>query len=60
MNININHKYMATIYEDEDWFDEEDNSESNFDCTCGAWKWSQKEQKFIHCSDCICGSSEPF
>ena len=33
---------------------------SDFDCTCGAWKWSEKKAKPIHVADCICGSSEPW
>lgn len=61
-----NNQIQDIIEDDENedmmYFDSEDDDDDfeYFDCTCGAWKWSIKEQKYIHTSDCICGSSEPF
>ena len=43
----------------EDYGDDEPDY-SDFDCTCGAWIWSEKQQKPIHIADCICGSSAPW
>lgn len=42
--------------------DDEDDEPNydDFDCTCGAWRWSKKLGKPIHIADCICGSSEPW
>ena len=44
----------------EDVYDEEEPDYSDFDCTCGAWEWSDKLSEPIHLADCICGSSEPW
>lgn len=41
-------------------FYEEEPDYSDFDCTCGAWQWSEKEGKPIHVADCVCGSNEPW
>ena len=40
--------------------DEDEPDYSDFDCTCGAWVWSEKAGRPIHIADCICGSSEPW
>lgn len=45
---------------DDDWDDDKEPDYDNFDCTCGAWKWSKTEGKPIHIADCCCGSSEPW
>ena len=39
---------------------EEDKDYDDFDCSCGAWQWSENEAKPIHVADCCCGSSEPW
>jgi len=25
------------------------------DCVCGAYHWSQKQQRFVQVADCVCG-----
>ena len=47
---------------DEDIDDDidDDPDYSDFDCKCGAWRWSEKQGKPIHIADCVCGSSEPW
>jgi hypothetical protein len=42
------------------YYEEEEKDYSDFDCTCGAWEWSEKAGKPIHIADCFCGSSEPW
>ena len=37
---------------------EEEPDYSDFNCTCGAWQWSDKLGKPIHIADCVCGSNE--
>ena len=50
--------------EDADYWGQDDDDDepdySDFDCTCGAWQWSEKSGRPIHIADCICGSSEPW
>ena len=41
-------------------YDDDEPDYSDFDCSCGAWQWSEKAGKPIHVADCICGSSEPW
>lgn len=41
-------------------FEDNEPDYSDFDCSCGAWRWSDKIGKPIHVADCICGSSEPW
>lgn len=47
---------------DSDYWEQDDDEPdySDFDCTCGAWEWSEKQGRPIHIADCICGSSEPW
>ena len=53
--------YSCLEEDSERWEEEEDNKNyDDFDCSCGAWQWSEKESKPIHVADCICGSSEPW
>lgn len=48
-------------HEDEDdYYDEDEPDYTDFDCTCGAWVWSDKQCKPVHVADCICGSNEPW
>jgi hypothetical protein len=49
----------SLLLDDDDYEDDEPDY-SNFDCTCGAWRWSEKLGRPIHVADCICGSSEPW
>lgn len=45
---------------DRHYYEEEEEDYIDFDCTCGAWRWSEKAGKPIHIADCCCGSSEPW
>lgn len=44
----------------DDQYEDEEPDYHDFDCTCGAWHWSEKQGKPIHIADCICGSNEPW
>lgn len=44
----------------DDYYHDNEPDYSDFDCTCGAWQWSEKQGKPIHIADCCCGSSEPW
>lgn len=53
-------EYIDNIDAGLDYDDDDEADYSDFDCTCGAWKWSPQKAKPIHIADCVCGSSEPW
>ena len=49
----------SSLCGDDDYEDDEPDY-SDFDCTCGAWKWSEEAGRLICLADCCCGSREPW